>query len=107
MVQECNDKSSYEKAISDNKKVVVDFTATWCGPCKRIAPVYEELANDNSDITFIKVDVDQNEYATSANKISGMPTFKAFLDGQAIEDLTVVGANADKVKELVAKLKAK
>lgn len=75
----------------ENEKgvVVVDFWATWCGPCKMIAPIIEQLANEIPEVKFAKVEVDENPSATSKYKISSIPTIMIFKDGAVVE--TVVG----------------
>jgi thioredoxin 1 len=60
---------------------VVDFYATWCGPCKQIAPKLEEMAQLFTDVIFLKVDVDENEEVASEYAISCMPTFMFFKNG--------------------------
>jgi thiol-disulfide isomerase/thioredoxin len=56
-------KEEFDAALKDagSKLVVVDFTASWCGPCQQIAPVFKELAQENKDVVFLKVDVDENK----------------------------------------------
>ena len=54
--------------------MVVDFTATWRGPCQRIAPVFEKLATEMEDVLFVKVDVDENEETARVCEITVMPT---------------------------------
>lgn len=73
--------SEYEQAMKDlaasNSAAIVDFTAKWCGPCKMIAPVYEQLASDFPSVRFFKVDIDTPELAATimGNSISAVPTF--------------------------------
>lgn len=62
--------------------VIVDFFANWCGPCKRIAPVFEELAQKFPEITFLKVNVDDSEALSSAFNIEALPTFVCIKDGE-------------------------
>ncbi|MGA4980315.1 thioredoxin [Streptomyces cinereoruber] len=91
----------FHKIINGSKPVVIDFWATWCGPCRQISPVLEGIANepDNSGIDFYKVDVDtQNDIAQEAG-IKAMPTFMLFKDGNKVGDL--VGANPAGLKQLV------
>uniref|UniRef100_A0A0C3TEV4 Thioredoxin domain-containing protein n=2 Tax=Guillardia theta (strain CCMP2712) TaxID=905079 RepID=A0A0C3TEV4_GUITC len=84
-----------------DKLVVVEFTAAWCGPCKRIASKYEEMALENPNTLFYKVDVDENYETATSRSISCMPTFQFFVNGQCMDD--VVGADIEKVLEKVKK----
>ena len=69
--------------------VVVDFYATWCGPCKMLVPVFDELAEELSDkVSFFKVDVDQGMEIAQAYRISSVPSIVIFKDGHQQEMLT-------------------
>ncbi|KAJ5875823.1 uncharacterized protein N7529_001407 [Penicillium soppii] len=65
--------------------VVVDFFATWCGPCKVVSPVLEKLSNEHTSINFYKVDVDELANVAAENAISAMPTFLFFSAGETKE----------------------
>jgi thioredoxin 1 len=65
--------------------VVIDFFATWCGPCKRIAPTYEKLSESLSSIVFLKVDVDESPELVNEFDISAMPTFVFLKDGKEVK----------------------
>jgi thioredoxin 1 len=71
--------------------VVIDFFATWCGPCKRIAPFFEQLADEYVGVTFLKVDVDESGELVNLFDISAMPTFVFLKNGQVV--LKVEGAD--------------
>ena len=83
-----------------DKLVIVDFFATWCGPCKQIAPAFEALAAEHSDVVFIKVDVDELEDIAEQFNVSAMPTFIAVKNKVQVGS-AVLGANLDKLKSLV------
>lgn len=61
--------------IPADKKVVIDFFATWCGPCQRVAPMFAELSEKFKDIVFLKVNVDEAEEVASGFEVSSLPTF--------------------------------
>jgi thioredoxin 1 len=73
--------------------VLVDFFATWCGPCKAISPQIEKLSLAHENVKFYQVDVDKASEVAAENGISAMPTFLFFKDGKKIDSATVRGAN--------------
>lgn len=68
-----------------NDKVVVDFFANWCGPCKMLAPIVEEVSNELEKITFIKVDIDEMESLPRQFDIMSIPTLLVFEKGELIK----------------------
>lgn len=76
-------------SITAKGKVLVDFYATWCGPCMRLAPFVAELADEHPEITVVKVDVDRLQEAAARFQITSIPTLILFENGQAKK--TVLG----------------
>lgn len=68
--------------------VVIDFTATWCGPCRAMKPIFKDLAHEFPDILFLVVDVDQCKTICSRYGISSMPTFLFFKNGMRVNRIT-------------------
>lgn len=104
MVHQIKSKTELETKFSEagDKLVVVDFFATWCGPCKRIAPFLEKIAEEKKDkLVMLKVDVDEVEELIGEYSIEVMPTFVFKRKGELVE--TLVGSNEDKLKELIEK----
>ncbi|KAG0496934.1 hypothetical protein HPP92_001625 [Vanilla planifolia] len=80
-------------AIETKKLAVVDFTATWCGPCRVIAPIFADLAKKFPSVIFLKVDVDEMKSIAQDWAIQAMPTFIFLKDGTIVDK--IVGANKD------------
>merc|ERR1712008_162070 len=97
-VEDSDDFKNQLTAAGD-KLVVVDFFATWCGPCKMIAPVLEAMSSSMEDVVFLKVDVDDCEDVAAEYSITAMPTFLFIKSKGKVAALT--GANVEKLKELV------
>lgn len=97
--------SELDTILSSNAKVAVDFTASWCGPCKRIAPVYQELATQHTNIVFCKIDVDEAEDIAEKYSVSAMPTFVFFHNGTMVD--TFKGASVDKLQASITTLASK
>ncbi len=74
-----------EEVLKSDKKVIVDFWATWCGPCKMIAPIFEELASEHTEVKFAKVNVDEQVELCLKYKVSSIPTLIIFEDGEVID----------------------
>ena len=72
---------SFEAAVNDNDILLVDWWASWCGPCRMFAPVFEKAAEKHSDIVFGKVDTEAERELSGAAGISSIPTLMAFRDG--------------------------
>ncbi len=74
-----------QEVINSDKPVFVDFWATWCGPCRMVSPIVEELSKEyEGKVDFVKVDVDQNRELTRENNISSIPTLAIFRNGQVV-----------------------
>jgi len=91
-----------ELAKAGDRLVVVHFTASWCGPCKRIAPVFAELAAEYSHNLFLDVDVDECPQTANDNKVQAMPTFMFFKNGQKIDSIR--GADPEALESKVQEL---
>jgi thioredoxin 1 len=89
--------------ISKNKKVIIDFFAEWCGPCKKISPMYNELSETYSDIEFYKCNVDESASLSEEFGINALPTFVSLNNGKVVK--TMEGASLSGLKELLDELK--
>lgn len=89
-----------EKVLNSKGTVVVDFFATWCGPCRMLGKVIDELSGEEKDVTFYKVNVDQAANLASSFGIESIPVLAVFKDGQKTHQ--VVGfQDKDAIKNLI------
>ncbi len=85
------DQSFSDDVLTSDKPVLVDFWATWCGPCKMVAPVLEEIASEHADkITVAKLDIDANPSTPRDYRIMSIPTMILFSGGQPVKQ--IIGA---------------
>jgi thioredoxin 1 len=76
---------SFKEIIASDKPVLVDFYADWCGPCKMMSPVVEQLSKEMGDqVRILKVNIDRNQSAAMAYQIQGVPTFLIFKNGKVM-----------------------
>ncbi|XP_017019508.1 thioredoxin-2 [Drosophila kikkawai] len=97
-------KSVFTKILEDagSKHVLVEFFATWCGPCAMIGPRLEQLANEYSTrLIILKIDVDENEELALQYDVTGMPTFVIIKNGVTL--IQFVGSNPEKIVSVVEK----
>jgi len=103
-VREVSSPNEFNYLISSNSKVVVDIFATWCGPCRRMAPIFARLAAEHPDALFIKVDADKAPQILQALGVDSFPTFKLYTNGQPY--ITINGSNEKKLEKAVKGLVA-
>ena len=113
-------QENFEQTVSAEGIVLVDFWATWCGPCRQFGPIFEEASEKYPDIVFGKVDTDDQQQMAMAAQITSIPTLMVFRDGivvfrqsgalplSALEDLIsqVQNLDMDEVRKQIAEIEA-
>jgi len=100
-VQYFNDVNFDQEVLKSDKPVLVDFTATWCGPCKALAPIVEQLADELDGVVKVgKLDIDESPVTAGKFGIRGVPTVMVFKDGQRAAQHVGLTTKA-KLKDLV------
>lgn len=88
MIKEVNDANFNDLVLKSDKTVVVDFWASWCGPCKMLAPIMEEVEGELKDnINFFKLNVDENPVSAQMYRVASIPTLIIFKNGKAVNSL--------------------
>ncbi|MCF4100204.1 thioredoxin [Gillisia sp. M10.2A] len=78
-------KSNFSEIIKDNKPVLVDFYADWCGPCKMLSPILKQAKESLGDaVNIVKIDVDKNQELAGKYQVRGVPTLMLFKNGQQL-----------------------
>ena len=85
------DQTFTEQVLQSDKPVVVDFWAEWCGPCRMVSPILEELSNEHGDkVSFVKLDVDENPQTAASYRVTSIPTLNVYSGGQVVKQ--IIGA---------------
>jgi thioredoxin 1 len=96
--------SSFNQIIQSDKPVLVDFFATWCGPCQMLAPILKEVkSNLGERISIIKIDVDKNQAVAAQYQVRGVPTMILFQNGKQLWRQSGVMSKEDIIKVIVEK----
>ncbi|KAL5196914.1 hypothetical protein ABZP36_000426 [Zizania latifolia] len=96
-----NEEFDAQMAKAAGKLVIIDFTASWCGPCRFIAPVFAEYAKKFPGAVFLKVDVDELKEVAEKYAVEAMPTFLYIKDGKEVDK--VVGARKEELQSNIVK----
>jgi thioredoxin 1 len=85
-VNDVTDADFEEKVLKSDKPVLVDYWADWCGPCKQVGPIIEELATSYGDkVTFVKMDTATNPVTPANNHVLGLPTIQVYVGGELVK----------------------
>lgn len=83
-------ETEFDTLLKSENLLVVDFSATWCGPCRVVAPLIEQLAQEHQDIKVVKIDVDQDKPLAKRYEVRSIPAVLIFKNGELVEN--IVGA---------------
>lgn len=86
MAREINFDDYNNEVVKSDKLVLIDFFATWCGPCKMLAPVIEQVSEEHEDVMVVKVDVDKNPELAVLYKVASIPTLVFLKEGKLVKE---------------------
>ena len=84
LVKDMNKENFQEEVVQSDKPVLVDFWASWCGPCRRVSPIVDEIAQERPDVKVVKVNVDQEQELALQFGVMSIPTLVVMKDGKVV-----------------------
>ncbi|MFA7367595.1 MAG: thioredoxin [Bacilli bacterium] len=86
---------NFDQILKDNEKVLIDFYADWCGPCRMLSPIVEEIKKERSDVKVIKINVDENPQLAGSYGVRSIPTLVYIKDGKLVNQMIGVRPKKD------------
>lgn len=102
MITRICDRNFKREVLDEDKLVLVDFSARWCGPCRMVGPILEQISNENNNIKIANIDVDTSPIASIKYQIQSIPAIKFFKRGQVVDE--IIGfARKEDIEQLINK----
>ncbi len=96
------DSDTLQEVVGSNAKVMVQYSASWCGNCRIMKPKFKRMSTENEDVTFVIIDAEKNPESRKLADVSNLPTFAAFVDGKIVNQVQT--NKADVLAELVSEI---
>ena len=99
-ITDVTDADFDEKVLGASGPVLVDFWAAWCGPCRQLKPILEEIAQENEKLTIVEMDADANPATPAKYRVTGLPTMNLYFKGELVRSIVGVRPKSAILEEL-------